>query len=116
MAVQEILELAGRMCGEEADQELLTPLCQAALLEVGGWLKPGISPEECAPAFDLAAAWLALAGLETGRSEGDVSSFTAGDLTIRKKEGSGARELREQAWALMAPYRRDFFCFQGVRG
>ena len=96
MLTQEILELAGRMCGQGADREILLPLCQAARLEV--------------------ESWLALAGLETSRNEAGVSSFTAGDLTIRKEGGSSVEGLREQAWTLMAPFRRDTFCFQGVRG
>lgn len=44
-----------------------------------------------------------------------MSSFTAGELTIRRQAGGG-KDLRERAWALLAPYRRDSFCFQGVRG
>lgn len=115
MLTREILELAGRMGGEDADQELLLPLCQSAQQELAGRLKPELCPRDCGPAFVIAAAWLALAGLETCREEG-VSSFTAGDLTIRKEGGSGARSLRGQAWELMAPYCRDSFCFQGVRG
>ena len=113
---QEILELAGRMCGQGADREILLPLCQAARLEVESWLKPGKLPQDCGSAFVIAAAWLALAGLETSRNEAGVSSFTAGDLTIRKEGGSSVEGLREQAWTLMAPFRRDTFCFQGVRG
>ena len=113
---QEILELAVRMCGQGADREILLPLCQAARLEVESWLKPGKLPQDCSSAFVIAAAWLALAGLETSRNEAGVSSFTAGDLTIRKEGGSSVEGLREQAWTLMAPFRRDTFCFQGVRG
>ena len=116
MLTQEILELAGRMCSQGADREILLPLCQAARLEVESWLKPGKLPQDCGSAFVIAAAWLALAGLETSRNEAGVSSFTAGDLTIRKEGGSSVEGLREQAWTLMAPFRRDTFCFQGVRG
>ena len=115
MLTQEILALAGRMAGEGADREVLLPLCQTARQEAERWLKPGIAPEDCGPAFALAAAWLALDGLETGQNGGSVSSFTAGELTIRRQAGGG-KDLRERAWALMAPYRRDSFCFQGVRG
>ena len=31
-------------------------------------------------------------------------------------QAGGGKDLRERAWALLAPYRRDSFCFQGVRG
>ena len=83
----------------------------------GGELaQAGKLPQDCGSAFVIAAAWLALAGLETSRNEAGVSSFTAGDLTIRKEGGSSVEGLREQAWTLMAPFRRDTFCFQGVRG
>lgn len=116
MLTQEILELAGRMCGGRADRELLLPLCQAAREEVQSRLRPGLDPRDCGPAFVLAAAWLALAGLETSQGQGGVSSFTAGELSIRTQGGGQARALREQAWALMAPYRQDSFCFRGVRG
>lgn len=116
MLTQEIMELAGRMCGEGADREVLLSLCQAARQEVESQLKPGTSPQDCGPAFLVAAAWLALAGLETSQGEEGVSSFTAGELTIRKEGATSAQSLRKQAWELMAPYRRDTFCFQGVRG
>ena len=59
---EEIMEMA-RMLGQVPEHELeaLRPLCQAAKLELTGRLKEGIQPEDCQPAFVVAAAWLALA-------------------------------------------------------
>jgi len=116
MLTQEIVALAGRMCGDGTDRELLLSLCEAARQEAERRLRPDLTPEDCGPAFVIAAAWLALAGLEASQGGGGVSSFTAGDLTIRKEGGNSDRNLREQAWALLAPYCRDSFCFRGVRG
>jgi hypothetical protein len=100
---------------EEAEQEALRLLCQAAESELQGQLREGISPEDCAPAFAVAAAWMALAGLYAGRSSG-VSSFSAGDLTIHQ-EGGDSAALLEHARRVMAPYRTDVsFAFQGVKG
>jgi hypothetical protein len=115
MTTNEIAALAmtlGQRTEEEGER--LSALCQGAQLELTAGLRPGLSPEDCGPAFSLAAACLALAALETGEAE----SFTAGDLTIRTGEGAArSRELRRQAMALMAPYLTDAgFAFRGVRG
>ena len=66
------------------------------------------------------AAELAAAGASSARDGGSgVTSFTAGDVSVRCREGgasSGAAELLAQAERLMAPYAvSDDFAFRGVR-
>ena len=116
---EEIMEMA-RMLGPvpEHEWEALRPLCQTAELELAGRLKEGIQPEDCQPAFVVAAAWMALAGRNAGQRLGRVASFTAGDLTVKTTEGAeGENILRTQARRLMAPYLADEgFCFRRVRG
>ena len=69
---------------------------------------------------DSAGASVAAAGASSARDGGSgVSSFTAGDVSVRCREGgasSGAAELLAQAERLMAPYVvSDDFAFRGVR-
>ena len=106
------------LMGGRGNEELLRPLCQAAEREMAGRLREGLSPEACGPAFPVAAAWLVLAGLEAGTD--GVTSFSAGDLTVRAREDrtgdACARSLQSQAERLMAPYLPDGFAFRGVLG
>ena len=103
-------------------EELLLPLAQAVEGLLAGRLKEGVAPEDCGPAFPLAAAMLAmdrLSGMAGGGSAGEVTSFTAGDLTVRRESGGGAsgRSLSAQAEGLLAPWLEDTgFVFQGVEG
>lgn len=116
---QRIMELA-RTLGKVSDNETaaLTAAAQAAEGELTDALRAGVRPGQCADAFALAGAWLALAALEVSRSAGGEDSFSAGDLTIRS--GSGAKraeQLRAKAWELMSPWTKDRgFAFYGVRG
>ena len=113
--VQEVLELAMTL-GKLEESQGLKALCEAAVEALTGELREGVSPEDCGAAFVLGAAWLALAGMETGRD--GVESFTAGAVSIRTG-GSGEREkaLRLQARQVMKPFLRDEgFIFRGVRG
>ena len=68
----------------------------------------------------MAAAWLALAGLRTGREENGIPvSWTAGAVSVKGTESAGqpAETMRAQAERLMAPFLRDeTFYFRGVRG
>ena len=89
---ERILSLAAAITG--GDTALLEPLC--------------------------AAAFTAAAGASSARDGGSgVTSFTAGDVSVRCREGgasSGAAELLAQAERLMAPYVvSDDFAFRGVR-
>ena len=112
---ERIMALAGTL-GKVEESEGLRALCEAAQAELGGLLKPGVTPEDCGEAFVLGAAWLALAGLEV--SDSGVESFTAGAVSIRRKDGSlRQKALRLQALQVMKPYMTDGgFVFRGVRG
>ena len=117
---EQILALCRAMgAGQE---ELLLPLARAVEQQLTGRLREGTSPGDCGTAFPLAAAMLVmdrLSGVTGGGGAGEVTSFTAGDLTIRKETGSGGtdRSLSAQAEGLLAPWLRDAgFVFQGVEG
>lgn len=115
---EQILALCRAMgAGQE---ELLLPLALAVKEQLAGRLKEGASPEDCGTAFPLAAAMLVMDRLSgvTGGG-GSITSFTAGDLTVRKEAGSGgtSRTLSAQAEGLLAPWLKDSgFVFRGVEG
>ena len=80
-------------------------------------LKPGTSPGLCGPAFPLAAAMLAMDGLERAVGSGRVSSFTAGEVSIRMGGTAGEGGLTATAERLLAPWLGETgFAFRGVRG
>lgn len=117
---EQILALCGAMgAGQE---ELLLPLALAVEKQLAGRLKEGVSPEDCGTAFPLAAAMLVtdrLSAAAGGGGAGEITSFTAGDLTIRKEAGSGVtgRTLSAQAEGLLSPWLKDAgFIFRGVAG
>ncbi len=114
--VEKVLELALLLGKRQESQELRT-LCKAAVEELSGMLREGLTPEACGGAFWVAAAWLALAGLGTAGESG-VESVTAGAVSIRAGDpGARSAALREQALQVMRPYLRDQgFAFRGVRG
>ena len=117
---EEILALCRAMgAGQE---ELLLPLARAVEQQLAGRLKEGVSPEDCGTAFPLAAAMTVMDRLSavTGGGSGEVTSFTAGELTIRKESGNGGqagKSLSAQAEGLLAPWLGDTgFVFRGVEG
>jgi len=121
--LEQIKALCGAMGAPEGQEELLLPLIQAVREQLAGRLRPGVTPEDCGTAFPLAAAMVVmdrLSGISGGGSAEEVTSFTAGDLTVRKESGSGgqtAKGLTEQAEGLLSPWLRDGgFAFQGVEG
>ena len=103
-------------------EELLLPLARAVEQQLAGRLKKGTSPQDCGHAFPLAAAMTVmdrLSAVTGGGGGGEMTSFTAGDLTIRKESGGGGgnRSLSAQAEGLLAPWLGDNgFVFQGVEG
>lgn len=114
---ERILSLAAAITG--GDTALLEPLCAAAETAWRARLRPGVAPSDCESALICAAAFSA-AGASSARDGGSgVTSFTAGDVSVRCREGgasSGAAELLAQAERLMAPYAvSDDFAFRGVR-
>ena len=114
---EKIAALAVALGADESREELLTALCQAAQRELEGRLKPGLTPEDCECAFVPAAAWMVMAWMSAGTGSEAVTSFTAGDVTIRREGGRETAALLEQAGRIMAPYLADggFFA-QGVPG
>lgn len=114
---ERIIALAKEL-GHVEESEGLTALCESAQVELTGMLREGVTAEDCGGAFPLAAAWLALAALQTGGSGDEVESFTAGAVSIRKKDGAQrAAALRLQAVQVMKPWLRDEgFVFRGVEG
>lgn len=117
---EQILALCRAMgAGQE---ELLLPLTLAVEKQLAGRLKEGVSPEDCGTAFPLAAAMVVmdrLSGVTGGGGAGEVTSFTAGDLTVRKETGSGgtSKSLSAQAEGLLSPWLKDAgFVFRGVEG
>lgn len=118
---QEILEFARTVGQAEAgEEETLSRLCLAAERELEGRLRPGVTAQDCRGSFVIAAAWIALAGLCVSRQEaGEITDWSAGDVSVRRKRDAGeqAAVYRAQAERLMAPYCTDGgFSFRGVRG
>lgn len=108
------MELGGL---DEADRETVGMFSRAAEGELRRRLREDIKPEDCEPAFLMAAAFLTLAWHLTGQGGEEVESFSAGDLTIRAGGTERSRSLVEQAERMLAPYcRDDAFAFRGVKG
>lgn len=113
---QQILALCRAMGAPEDREELLLLLAQAVEGQLAGRLKAGVTPEDCSAAFSLAAAMLVMDALEECDGSGDVTSFTAGDLTIHRQSGAGTGRS-QRALKLLAPWLGDTgFFFRGVRG
>jgi hypothetical protein len=101
--------------GEE-QEELLLPLIEAAVTALEMRLRKGVTAEDCGQAFPLAAAMLAMDGLEQAQGMGRVTGFTAGDVTIQTGN-AGAGDYAAQAQRLLAPWLGETgFAFRGVRG
>ena len=107
---ERILELALAAAGGEADRTLLESLCLAA---EGAWLarlREGVTAEDCGEALPCAAAFTAAADLTAGTGGGGVASFSAGDVSVRIRDGGerhrAAESLRQAAQRLMEPYVR----------
>lgn len=117
---EEILALCRAMGAVQDREELLLSLVQAVEQQLAGRLKEGTAPEDCGTAFPLAAAMTVmdrLSAVTGGGSGGAVTSFTAGDLTIRRESGNSGKSLSAQAEELLAPWLGDTgFVFQGVEG
>lgn len=114
---EQIIALAIAMGASESQREILEPLCAAAESALAAQLRPGVTPQDCADAFTVCAAWMALDGLHAAGGGSGVTSFTAGDVSIQTRNGGDTGGLTEQIQRLMAPYLTDGgFYFQGVTG
>lgn len=104
----------------EEERPLLTSMCAAAMAELAGRLRKGLTPEDCGDAFPCAAALLAASRVLPCRGGGDVEQFSVGDVSVRTG-GSGINEtaaaLRRQAESMLTAYCGDGeFAFLGVKG
>lgn len=115
--IEKVLAMAAELGKTEPDDGLRA-LCQAAVDELTGQLRPGLTAEDCGAAFVLAAAWTALALRSGSAADGGVERFTAGAVTIQREDARLRSEaLRLQARQVMKPYLRDEgFSFRGVTG
>lgn len=112
---EEIMALCKAMGATEDQEELLLPLVRAAEKNLAARLRVGVEPAHCGSAFPLAAAMVAMEGLERAAGMSGVTSFTAGEVSIRTGGGSAARTA--QAERLLAPWLGETgFAFRGVRG
>lgn len=113
---EEILALCRQMGAGEEQDALLLPLIEAARDGLQRRLREGVSLQDCGSAFPLAAALTAMDGLDRASGEGEVSAFSAGEVSLQLRErGAGGR--REQAERLLAPWLRETgFAFRGVEG
>ena len=115
---ERILELARELCGAEEGDPLLAALCRAAETAWTARLKRGVTPVDCGEVFLCAAAFTAAADHLAGQCGGSVESFTAGELSIKKRSGwNDSEAMRKIAERLMVPYvAEERFAFKGVRG
>ena len=110
--VDQIVALCRELGGEE--NTLLVPLAHAVQEDLCRRLKPGLTPEDCGGVFPLCAAMVVLERLEEVTGESRVTSFTVGEVSIRREKPG---DLSRQAMGLLAPWLGDTgFAFQGVRG
>lgn len=113
---QQVLDLVSKLAAGGQNPDVLALLSRCACAQLSGMLAQEVSPQDCAEAYCLAAAWMVLDWLEQMDGGMDVTALTAGDLSVRR-EGKQAGRLRSQALELMAPYLRDEgFVFREVRG
>ena len=114
---EKIVSLLEAMGTDTNQKPLVTSLCQTVQESLIRRLRPGISPEDCENAFVTAAAWMVLVGLRNGNCGENVTSFTAGDVTIHREIGRETADLLKQAERIMAPYVMDSgFFIEGVQG
>ena len=112
--VEQIVALCRQLGAGEEQDVLLLPLAQAACTQLKAGLKDGISPEDCGDAFPMACAMAAMGALQEMTGENAVTSFTAGEVTIRRENSTA---LARGARTLLAPWMKDGgFCFLEVLG
>ena len=107
------LLLAGGL--EARFEVLLKLLCRSAVVSLEARLREGLTAEDCKAAFVAAASLYALAALSEAGDTDQPEQFTAGDVTVRRKDsGAAANCLRYQAELMITPYLKDRFSFRGV--
>ena len=116
---EQVMELVQALGGAGQDETLLETVCAAACRTLDQKLKDGLAPEDCQGAYPLAAAWLAMDWLRSGRGLEGVTALSAGDISVRREAsgGDGSSRLTQKAMELMGPYlKSDGFVFRGVSG
>ena len=114
---EQVLELLKALYGPGQDETVLRTLCGNACGMLDCRLKDGLAPEDCGEAYLLAAVWLVMDWLRDSQGWSDITSLSAGDLTVRREGGGDSGKLSRQALGLMAPFLRDDgFVFRGVKG
>lgn len=101
---------------DESEREALRRLCRVAADGLEARLRPGLKPEDCS-SFALAAAMKAICFFEAGKSAGEVSSFSIGELSVSAAGKNAALQaLAMQAAILVAPYLDGGPVLVGTRG
>lgn len=114
--VEQIVALCKQLGAGEDRDALLQPLAQAAWEQLKTKLRPGVTEVDCGGVFPLAAAMLVMDTLGEMTGDSQVTSFTAGEVSIRK-ENHGSGSLVRAARQMLAPWTTDDgFAFRGVRG
>lgn len=112
--VEQIVALCRQLGAGEEQESLLLPAARSAYEDLKHRLRPGVTVEDCGQAFPLAAAMLAMEHVKVMSGEGNVTSFTAGEVSIRRE---GAASFGAVGMRLLLPWLKDSgFCVQGVRG
>ena len=113
-------ELLGRE-PEQREDGLIHSAAMAVSRELESRLRPGVAICDIEELFTVAAGILTAAMLKEicGGTEGDLSSFSAGNLSVHFNGSSSVtpEKLRKCAEDMLAPYiYRGGFCFTGVAG
>lgn len=113
---EDILALCRAMGAGEEQDSLLLPLIEGARAELEHLLRRGVAPEECGESFALAAAMLAVDGLAAAQGDGQVSGFTAGELSVQLPGGARERSAAAGPSADGPRLGQTGFAFRGVPG
>lgn len=114
--VEQVVVLCKQLGAEEDRDALLQPLARAACEQLKKRLRPGVTLDDCAQVFPVAATMIVLDTLHEMSGEDQVTAFTAGEVSIRKEAGASGAMVRT-AWQLMSPWTGEAgFAVQGVRG
>ena len=114
---EEILALCRAMGAGEDQDVLLLPLIGAVVPALEGRLKKGVTAADCGSAFPLAAAMMVLDHLDRAVGGDRVTSFSAGEVSIRTDGHGGGASRTDQAQRLLSPWLGETgFAFRGVAG
>lgn len=120
IATSEILAHAMQVLGSEltpAQSTVLEGYCAAARVQCQTRFREDV-PEENLPVVLQACGMLAAAMFLESEAEAEVSSFSAGKLSVTTKTNvdGRAQRLKNMALELLAPFSYGTFAFLGVRG